>query len=435
MHRRNFLSASGLGLAALVSRRFAPPWLHTHPDEHFLEDLQKRCFRYFFEQFDRHTGLIRDHARANNLPYPADQRSAANVTVTGFGLAGYCIAAERGWIGRATAEARVLVTLRFFADWAAHRSGWFYHWLDQQSGERSGAIEDTLAESEISTIDSAFLLAGVLTVRQYFRSNPEIVVLANRIYERVDFTWMMEKSLILCHGWTPERGFIMDLWSEYSEASLLYLLAIGSPSHPIPPRAWYAWRRNPNVYGPYRFIGSAPLFTQQYSHAFVDFRYRREGNGTGVDWFENSITATRAHRQFCLDLAKRFPGYSSEIWGLTCSFGPQGYIDWGGPPLDPRTDGTVVPCAAGGSLMFASDICLPALRAMKERFGAQIYGRYGFVDAFNPVTGWVAEEVQGLNLGIMLLSAENLRTGNVWRWFMSGPEAQRALELAEIRLS
>jgi hypothetical protein len=204
-------------------------------------------------------------------------------------------------------------------------------------------------------------------------------------------------------------------------------LGIGSPTHAIKPESWYAWERPENVYGAYKYVGLSPLFTHQYSHVFVDYRGRPEKRGSKIDWFENSVTATRAHRQFCLDLAKEFPGYSENIWGITSSNSAKGYKAWGGPPRRTNIDGTVVPCAAAGSLMLAPDICIPALKAMKERFGEKIYGRYGFTDAFHPVNGWVSADVLGLDIGITLLSAENLRSGNLWKWFMRNPEIPRAM--------
>jgi hypothetical protein len=285
---------------------------------------------------------------------------------------------------------------------------------------------------EISSIDTALLLGGVLTARQYFRGDREIERLATKIYERIDFQWMLNGNPhILSHGWRPENGFIVHRWGKYSENASLYLLAIGSPSHPIEPESWHAWDRDWVADGEYKFLSSgAPLFIHQYSHAWVDFRGRRENRPPHVDYFQNSITATRAHKAFCLDLAKEFPGYTENIWGITASDTAKGYKAWGGPPRKGPIDGTVVPCAAGGSLMFTPEIALPALREMKEKFGDRIYSRYGFADAFNPNDGWVNPDVIGIDVGITLLSAENLRTGNVWRWFMRNPEIARAMEKA-----
>jgi hypothetical protein len=334
-------------------------------------------------------------------------------------------------MGRPEARERVRTTLAFLLQHAPNERGWFYHWLHWKTGARAGAfasVHGPAGASEVSTIDTALLLAGILTARGYFSDDSEIGRLANAIYERIDFAWMLVPGTDrLSHGWTPEQGFIPYSWDEYSEASGLYLLAIAAPRHPIPPRAWAAWRRTTTAYGSYRYIGTTPIFTHQYSQLFFDFRGRRDADG--VDWFGNSSAATRVHRQFCADLHSRFPGYTSEIWGITPSRSAAGYTDWGGPPLDPRTDGTVVPAAPGGSLMFTPDICVPALRAMQNRFGDSISCRYGFTDAFNPTTGWTSPDVTGLNLGVTLLAAENLRTGNLWRWFMANPEPQRALNL------
>jgi len=216
----------------------------------------------------------------------------------------------------------------------------------------------------------------------------------------------------------------------------MYMLGIASPAHALNPDSWYEWSRDPNRYGDFSWYGRSLLWTYQYPFAWWDFRNRRESRGFRIDWFQNSITATRAHRAFCIDLSREFPreipSYSGDIWGITSCDGPGGYQTWGGPPKTGHLDGTIAPCAAAGSLMFTPDICLPALHAMKDRFGSHIYQRYAFVDAFNPATGWQSPDKIGIDAGITLLSAENLRTGYVWKWFMSNPEAKRAFKLAGI---
>ena len=393
-------------------------------DEAFLEDLSRRSFRFFWEQANPNTGLVLDRARVDGSPHDERRRYIASSASTGFGLTALCIAAERRWIDPQEARERVRTTLRFFAERAHHEHGWFYHWTNSQTGEREW-------KSEISSIDTALLLGGVLTARQYFRHDGEIVRLATKIYERIDFQWMLNgHPTLLSHGWRPETGFIKHRWRTYSEHLILLLLATGTPTHPITPSAWRAWERKWITYAGYYYMNAhPPLFIHQYSHAWVDFRHRRESWYPFVDYFANSIAATRAHKQFCLDLSKEFPGYSENVWGITASDSAKGYKAWGGPPRDPEIDGTVVPCAPGGSLMFTPDITLAALRTMHERFGEKIYGRYGFVDAFNPNTGWIDTDVIGIDVGITLLSAENLRTGNVWRWFMRNPEIPRAMRL------
>lgn len=395
-------------------------------DEAFLEDLTKRTFQFFWEQSDPKTGLTLDRTRTDGTQVPPEHSSynVASIAATGFALTGLCIAAERNWITREQARERVRNTLRFFANTATHKNGWFYHWMDRVTGARRW-------QSEISSIDTMLLMGGVLTAKQYFKDDKEIPLLASKIYDRLDFPWMLNKDpYLLSHGWRPENGFIKDRWHDYSEHALLYFLAIGSRTHPISPQAWYAWRRDWIEYAGYKYVHSvAPLFIDQFPQAWVDLRGRRENRAPFVNYYENSVKATHAHKAFCLALAKEFPTYTENMWGITASDSAKGYIAWGGPPRDPAIDGTVVPCAAGGSLMFTPDIALPVLRQMKAKYGTKIYGRYGFTDAFNPMTGWVNPDVIGIDLGMTLLSAENLRSGKVWFWFMQNQEITKALRL------
>lgn len=393
-------------------------------DEAFLADLSRRSFLYFWEQADAQTGLVLDRAHTDGTRYPPGDNhyNIASIAATGFGLTALCIAAERQWVEPRRARERVRTTLRFFARRAERFHGWFYHWMDAATGARRW-------NSEVSSIDTALLLAGVLTARQKFRDDAEIVRLATQIYERVDFPWMLNNHpTLLSHGWRPETGFLKNRWDTYSEHLVLNLLAVGSPTHAITPRSWLAWQRERITYACYTYLTGGPLFIHQYSHAWIDFRGRRESWYPFTDYFANSVVATRAHKQFCLDLAYEFPGYTENVWGITASDSEHGYVAWGGPPRHPAIDGTVVPSAAGGSLMFTPDITLPALRQMRALYGERIYSRYGFADAFNPNNGWVDADVIGINQGIVLLSAENLRTGNVWRWFMRNPEIVRALD-------
>jgi hypothetical protein len=416
--RRQFLSIpAGALLARAEALALADP---------LLDDLAHRCFRYFYEQSDAHTGIARDRALTDGTPAP-DGRYVGSTGATGFALTALCIGAERGWLPRREARERVRAALSSYAAGpVANEHGWFFHFVDIRTGER-------FRTSEVSTSDSTWLSAGALTSRQYFREDAEIARLATAIYERVDYRWMLNgHPYFLANGWTPESGFIPYRYEKYCQLACMYLLGIASPTHALKPDAWYAWGRERNEYDGFRYIGRTLLWTFQYPFAWWDFRKRRESRGLHVEWFENSVIATRAHRAFCIDLAKEFPGYSADIWGITSSAGPGGYETWGGPPRTGKLDGTVVPCAAAGSLMFTPDICLPAVRAMKNRYGARIYGRYGFADAFNPNTGWVAPDVIGIDVGITLLSIENLRTGNVWKWFMGNPEARRAFQRAGI---
>ena len=395
-------------------------------DQSFLEDLERRSFQYFWEHAGASTGLVLDRTRTDGLPADEDHRTVASIAATGFGLTAICISAERGWVKRDIARERVRTTLRFFADHALQEHGWFYHWLDVSTGER-------MWKSEVSSIDTALLLAGTLTARQYFHDDPEIVRLATTIYERIDFPWMLNgHPTLLSMGWRPESGFIKARWDDYSEHPILYLLAIGSPTHPLTPAAWYAWKRNWNYYQGYKYLGKTPLFTYQYSHAWVDFRGRREANGEHVDYFANSVMATLAHRQFCIDLAKEFPGYGPNVWGISASDSVKGYVAWSGPPRDRAIDGTVVPYAAAGSSMFVPALALAAMKTMRAKYSSA-YGKYGFADAFNPNTGWIDADVIGIDLGITILGVENARSEFVWRWFMKNSEIMRALDLVDLK--
>ncbi|MBA2524492.1 MAG: hypothetical protein H0V18_01730 [Pyrinomonadaceae bacterium] len=417
-------SQTNVAIAASIPARQAASTASSQ-DELFLEDLERRSFDYFWEQADPQTGLVPDRARMDGTPLDENHLNVASIAATGFGLTALCIAAERRWVAKEQAKERVRNTLRFFATKAFHKKGWFYHWLDAKTGERRW-------KSEVSSIDTALLVAGVLTAGQCYREDAEVALLANRIYDRIDFRWMLNgHPLLLSHGWKPETGFLRPRWDTYSEDAILYLLAIGSPTHPVSPASWYALWRDRYRYETYTYFTTigVPIFMHQYSHAWVDFRDRREVRGDRIDYFENSIAATLAHREFCIDLAGEFPGYGPNLWGITASDSAKGYLAWGGPPRDPAIDGTIVPSAPGGSLMFTPELTLAALKFMRNKFGDKVYGRYGFVDAFNPHTGWVDTDVIGINAGIVLLSAENMRTGNVWRWFMQNRQIPRAMQM------
>lgn len=419
MTRRDLLAL----VAALPMTGTTPPV--SQQDEEFLDDLSRRSFQYFIEHWHPKTGLIRDRSHVNGeVVRRVDTYDVASLAATGFGLTALCIGVERGWISRSNAESRALVTLRFLAGPAHRKNGWFFHFVELGTGERRW-------QCEASSVDTALVLAGVLTARQYFAGNSEIERLATRIYHAVDFRWMLNGDpYLISHGWFPESGFIRFRWDKYSEETILYLLGIAAPRNGLPAGSWYAWTRPFRTYGPYTYLGSVgSVFIHQYSHAWVDYRGRREIRKPAVNYFENSINATRAHRAFCMSLGKTFPkSYSADVWGITASDSIRGYRAWGGPPADGHVDGTVVPCGPGGSLMFTPDISIPALRAMHKLYGERIYGRYGFSDAFNPTTGWYDSDVIGIDVGITLLSAENLRSGSVWRWFMANAEIPKAMD-------
>jgi hypothetical protein len=420
-------------LAASTACAGWPPLAVANLD--LIDDLSHRSFRYFDEQTDPHTGLTLDRA-----PFQGGgvENGVASIAVTGFAMTAFCIAQERQWISRAEAEKRVTRTLKFLVHEAPRTHGWFYHFMDARTGRR-------VAKSEVSSIDTAFLLAGAMTARSCFRENEVIVSLVSDLLNSVDFPWMMDGNAYFSFGWSPEGGFLPLRWNAYSELLILYVLGIGSLEHPISGAAWDQWKMQMVRQDGYVYIGGGPLFIHQFPLAWLDLRDRFRPPADvsfplvfapisprrlSANYFLNAMIATRAQqRGFSDQLARKFPGYSANVWGLTASDSPSGYQDWGASLDDPRIDGTVAPSAAAGSLMFTPDICLPALETMRRLYGKEIYGRYGFVDAFNPTTGWVSRDYLGNDAGIALLSAENLRSGNVWKWFMSNPEPERALDI------
>ncbi len=418
LSRRAFLSSA----AALPIVAAQTPYILQRRDEAFLEDLSGRAFLYFWEQADAATGLILDRALNGGDKTQGRSREVASMATTGFGLTALCIAHERQWRARGEITERVRATLRHLADNQAHERGWYYHFVDMHTGDR-------VWKCELSTIDTALLLAGVLTAQQCFEGDAEIVRLAQRIYNRVDFHWMLDGDTgFLRMGWRPESGFLRSAWINYRENAILHMLAIGSPLHPIPLRCWYAFARDPVTFEDYHYVGAGPLFTHQFSQAWLDLRGLRDGAPYGIDYFRNSIVATQAHRAFCLSLRSAYPSYSENLWGITPSDSEIGYVGWGNAFSQHDIDGTVVPCGPGGSLMFTPAISLPALQSMRQQFGEHIYGRYGFADAFHPISLWVDSDVVGIDLGITLLSAENLRTGRIWKWFNRQPNIRTALD-------
>ncbi|MBI5766982.1 MAG: hypothetical protein HZA93_04255 [Verrucomicrobia bacterium] len=403
-----------LATAALSATEPAP--LAT-ADAALLDDLEHRAVRFFVEHTDLDTGLTRDRAPTDGTL----SRAPSSVAATGFALTAWCIADERGWVRHEEARRRVVQTLRFLATEHAHERGWLFHFVDAATGRR-------VWDCEASTIDTALFLQGALTAREHFR-DAAISALVDQLYARIDWRWALNGGATLSHGWRPEAGFLRSRWDSYSELMGLYLLGIGAPAHALAPAAWDAWRREPLITaGGQTFIRGGALFTHQYSHAWFDFRDRRDQH---ADYWANSVAATLAQRERSGELSLRFPRWSRDLWGLTASDSAHGYTGWGMAALtDGDTDGTLVPCAPGGSLPFAPRECLASLRRMRDAGGEKIWGRYGFADAFNPHTGWVGSDVIGINVGITLLMAENLRNGFVWRTFMRAPEVQRAMRLA-----
>jgi hypothetical protein len=390
-------------------------------DDAFLDEMQRAGCMFFFEQADPVSGQVLDRA-ANKVSTEAldKDRRIASIAATGFGLSALCVADHRGYLPSDQIKTRVRATLQFHLNNLPHHHGFLFHFNDIRTGEPFGF-------SEVSSIDTSILLCGALTCRAYFKDT-EITDLATQLYDRVDWPWMLNGGDTFSMGWRPASGFINSRWNHYCELMMLYLLAIGSNTHSVSPDAWDAFTRPPMAYEQYEYIsGADPLFVHQYSHAWFDFAHKEDDY---ANYYANSVTATQAHKAFCLNLGR---GYSDDYWGVSASDWAHGYTAWGGPPLMGPVNGSVVPNATAGSLPFAPQECLRVLRALKANFGADAWGRYGFCDAFHPELHWYDPDVLGIDLGIGVLMAENLRSRLIWKTFMENPEAVAAMERCGFR--
>ena len=402
-------------------------------DDELLLALQERSFAYFRRETNPKNGLSPDSTQSG---------SPASIACVGIGVTSYLVAAERGLTTRAEAIERTLAALRFFHDSpqetepdATGYKGFYYHFLDKNTGKRAW-------ECELSSIDTALLVIGFLTAAQYFQEDSadekEIRDLVDKLYRRVEWDWMLAEGAALAQGWKSECGFLPTRWQGYSEGILLYLLALGSPTHPIPSASWldwtatYQWRE---VYG-IEYLHAGPLFIHQLPHCWIDFRglqdaYMRE---KALDYFDNSRRAAFIQQKYAIDNPHKFAGYGADCWGLTASEGPgpahhkvhgrdvkfYGYKARGVP--DGPDDGTIAPWCAITSLPFAPEIVLPAIRHFQEiHLGSTT--KYGFEATFNPTfsdgktqgPGWVENETLGLNQGPVALMIENYFTGQIWR--------------------
>ncbi len=416
----------------------------TQQDYEFLDLLQERTFRYFWETTNAKNGLTPDR-------WPS--KSFSSVAAVGFGLTAYGVGVERGWISREQAVERTLTTLEFFwnapqgpeADAAGHH-GFFYHFLDMDTGRRHQTCE-------LSSIDTALLMAGVLFSGEYFDGadprEARIRDLADKLYRRVDWAWMQPRPPLVCMSWTPEAGFGVEDYQGYNESMLMYVMALGSPTHPIDAGAWggytrsYTWGES---FGQEHLL-FGPLFGHQYSHVWIDFRGIRDDymRRKGIDYFENSRRAVLSQRAYAMANPDGWKGYGENVWGLTASDGPAlATVDDGGRKRTFYTysargqhiqqmhdDGVIAPTAAGGSIPFAPAIAVAALRAMVDLYGEHVFSQYGFLDSFNPSflfedvelkhgkvvpgLGWFNSDYLGIDQGPILLMAENARTELVWR--------------------
>jgi hypothetical protein len=415
------LSAATIAAALPASALAADTKSLSAGDEAFLDDMQRRACLFFVEQASADNGQVLDRAAANNNTGKRDPRTMASIAATGFGLTALCIAEHRGFQPRMQVIDQIRRTLRSHLDVLKHDHGFLYHFNNVNTCL-------PLPHVEVSPIDTSLFLCGVLTARAYFPDDQEIVTLATSLYNRVDWPWMLNGGATFDMGFRDGK-FLNGRWNHYCELMMIYLLAIGSRTHPVPASAWDAWSRPVMEYAGFRYIGASdPLFVHQYSQAWYDFRGKRDKY---ADYFANSIIATRAHKAFCLKLGKP---YSDDYWGISASDSAHGYTAWGGPSTTGESfggvDGSVVPNATAGSLPFMPVDCLCVQRALKAAYGKDAWGRYGFCDALHPQVGWYDPDVLGIDLGISVVMAENLRSGLIWQTFARNPEVGVAMQKA-----
>lgn len=425
-------------------------------------DIERRTFQFFWDTTNETNGLTPDR-------FPS--RPFASIASVGFALTAYPIGIENGWVSRTQAVDRTLTTLKFFRDapvgpqrtGKAGYKGFYYHFLDMQRGQRYDSWV------ELSSVDTALLMMGVLFAQSYYDGDDprekEIRQIADTLYKRVDWNWLQQRAPLISMGWFPESGFINHDWMGYNEAMMLYVLALGSPTHPVDPDAWTVWTRTYNndwgVYQGQEYLSFGPLFGHQYSHVWIDFRdiqdqYMRE---RGIDYFLNSRRATLAQRDYAIDNPMKWKDYGENVWGLTASDGPQNtsqeyrgeqrqfrhYSSRGAGLRENFDDGTIAPTAAISSIVFAPEVVIPATEEMHKRYGDYLYSSYGFLDSFNPSfnydiplktgrvvpdRGWVASDYIAIDQGPILTMIANYRNEFVWTVMKKNKYIRTGLERA-----
>ena len=413
-----------------------------------LSRLESDTFKYFADEINLENGLVPDSTK---------QDSPSSIAVVGSALTAYPIAVERKYLSRAEAVKRTLVTLRFFHD-APHGKepdatgykGFYYHFLDMKTGRRAW-------KCELSTIDTTYLLAGALTAARYFdrdnKAEREIRTLAELLYKRTDWQWAQNGGLTVSHGWKPETGFIKYRWTGYSEALILYVLGLASPTFPLPPESYRAWTRTykwKKLYG-HEFLYAGPLFIHHLSHMWIDFRGIQDDymRGKAINYFENSRRAIYAQQAYAMRNPKKFVGYDRFSWGITATDGPGPaerringrrvrFFDYKARsiPYGPD-DGTLAPWAVATSLPFAPEVVLPSLSRLNKEF-PEVTNQYGFKCSYNPTfmskgKGWVSKGYYGLDQGPIIMMIENYRTGLIWRLMRRCPFIIEGLRRAGFR--
>jgi hypothetical protein len=430
-----------------------------------FRDIEKRTFQFFWDTTNEQNGLTPDR-------YPS--RPFASVASIGYALTAYPIGIENGWVSRTQAVDRTLTTLRFLRDipqgpqrtGKGAYKGFYYHFLDMQKGQRYDSWV------ELSSVDTGLLLMGVLFAQAYYDGDDpreaEIRRIADQLYRKVDWTWLQQREPLISMGWFPESGFIVHDWMGYNEAMLLYVLALGSPTHPVSPDGWTVWTRTYDhdwgVYYGQEYLSFGPLFGHQYSHVWIDYRDIQDDymRGRGIDYFLNSRRAALAHREYAIANPMKWRDYGENVWGLTACDGPQNtrqiyrgeerefrhYSSRGAGLRENFDDGTIAPTAAISSIVFAPEVVIPATEEMHRRYGDYLYSSYGFLDSFNPSfdfdiplktgrlvpgKGWVSSDYIGIDQGPILAMIANYRNEFVWTVMKKSPYIRKGLEQAGFR--
>jgi hypothetical protein len=428
----------------------------------FLEDIEHKTFDFFWANANPKNGLVPDR-------YPT--RSFASLAAVGFALTAYPIGVERGYVTRQQARERVLQTLKFFRDspqgvgpkgFSGYK-GFYYHFLDMDTGVRFSE------QSELSMIDTALFISGVLFCESYFdgsdNDEKEIRKIADFLYRRIDWKWASRDDGVVALGWSPELGFHQRSWRGYNESSIMYVLGLGSPTSPMPASAWQSYTSTFDFHwineGEW-YLAFPPLFGHQFSHVWIDFRDIRDAymRAKGIDYFDNTRRAIYAQRSYVIANPMKWVGYSGNLWGITACDGPtdakldfngetrvfHSYAARGAGGPQNYDDGTLAPNAVAGALPFTPEIAIPTLKLMKEDYGKYIYSTFGFVDAFNPSfkyddvklkygrvvpdIGWVDTDYLGIDQGLTVAMIENFRSGLIWRIMRKNPYVRRGLERA-----
>lgn len=387
----------------------------------------KKSYNFFINEINTDNkscgyGLIRDKTiLANNI---------ASIASVGYGLAALIIGIEHNWIKYKEAYDRANKTLDTFLKSVEGKNGFYYHFVDMHNGKREW-------NCEISIIDTAIFICGAITAGEYFGGT--VKQKAEELYKKINWEWYRNKDTNYFYmGYTPEKGF-WGHWDMYAEQLMLYILGVASPTFPINKNMYYEFQRRKANYKEieeivYTYCGA--LFTYQFSHAWIDFKNLKDAKGT--NWFDNSVKATKANRQYCIDNANKFKTYGENSWGLTACLGPKGYCGYGAEPceanLEVENDGTITPCGAIGSIVFTPEESIKAMEYYYNNF-PKLWGKYGFKDGYNLEKGrpWFAKEYIGIDKGIEILMIENYLSGLIWKYFMNNQYVQKGLEKLDLK--